>query len=68
MKKLMDLESWNHERTKFFNGDYVHFTGIACPECGSELIDSNPHSILVSWPPKKTVHCSKCGYKGDRIA
>jgi hypothetical protein len=40
--------------------------GIACPECGKELWDSNPTIILTSNPPKKNVHCD-CGYTGYRL-
>jgi len=41
--------------------------GIACPECGNELMDSNPMMTLTSHPAKKDVHCPKCEYKGYRI-
>jgi hypothetical protein len=41
--------------------------GIACPECGNELMDTNPMMTLTSHPAKKNVHCSKCEYKGYRI-
>jgi hypothetical protein len=42
--------------------------GIACPECGEELLDSNPNMTLTSNPAKKSIHCSKCKYNGYRIA
>lgn len=41
--------------------------GIACPECGAELMDSNPMVTLASFPAKKNVKCSKCDYTGYRI-
>ncbi len=41
--------------------------GIACPECGNELMDTNPMMTLTSHPAKKDVHCPKCEYKGYRI-
>ena len=41
--------------------------GIACPECGNELMDTNPMMTLTSHPAKKNVHCPKCEYKGYRI-
>ena len=40
--------------------------GIACPECGNELMDTNPMMTLTSHPAKKDVHCPKCEYKGYR--
>lgn len=42
--------------------------GIACPECGEELYDSDPGQTLTSHPPKKRIHCSNCTYNGTRIA
>lgn len=42
--------------------------GIACPECGEELWDSNPMLTRSSSPPKKDVHCPKCDYRGYRVA
>lgn len=44
-----------------------HANGIACPECEGELWDSNPSVLLSSNPPKKCVHCPKCGYRGFRL-
>lgn len=41
--------------------------GFSCPECGEELMDSDPNKILMSYPAKKAVHCSKCKYKGYRF-
>lgn len=40
--------------------------GIECPDCGSELFDTNPNVILTSYPPKNEIHCSNCKYKGYR--
>ena len=42
--------------------------GIACPQCGSEMLDSQPGMTLTSNPPQKNVHCPKCGYAGYRVA
>lgn len=42
--------------------------GIACPQCGTELWDSNPMITLTSNPPQKNIHCPACGYRGYRIA
>ena len=63
MKKLKSLKAHNNKREnqpKFVNN------GFACPDCGNELIDLNPYEILASYPPKKSVSCSDCGYKGYR--
>lgn len=45
-----------------------HPNGIACPNCGKELWDSNPAITLTSYPAKKNVHCPSCGHSGYRIA
>lgn len=41
--------------------------GIACPECGKELVDTSPSTILTGIPPRRNVSC-QCGYVGTRIA
>lgn len=40
--------------------------GIACPQCGAELLDSDPSACLTSNPPKTYVHCDACEYRGYR--
>ena len=42
--------------------------GIACPKCGAEMHDSDPFSVLASYPPQKDVACGACGYTGCRVA
>jgi len=69
-KKLKTLEEHNHQRyelNKRLNSGEPILNGIACPECGAELYDSDPCGTLLSYPPKKDVHCSKCDYKGYRV-
>ena len=41
--------------------------GIECPECGTELFDTNPMETLTSNPPQKNIHCAFCKYTGYRI-
>lgn len=53
-----------HERMR--DADNPHANGIACPECGGELWDSNPTFVLDSCPPRKEIHCPACGYRGCR--
>jgi len=40
--------------------------GIACPDCGNELVDSYPNTILPVSPPKKEVSCSGCDFSSYR--
>lgn len=68
--KLKTLKEFNEERSRLYDGEHINRprkNGIACPECGKELLDSDPRSTLASYPPKKIVHC-ECGYKGYRVA
>jgi C4-type Zn-finger protein len=71
-KKLKSLEEHNKERNmRFDNNSYMPvYNGIACPECGEELVDSKPMEVLASYPPKKNIACmnKKCNYTGYRIA
>lgn len=67
-KTLKTLEESNAERRKIQeknNPKYPLKNGIACPNCGLELYDSDP-GILLSYPAQKNIHCD-CGYKGYRI-
>lgn len=43
-------------------------TGVECPSCGEELIETHPGVILTSNPPQKLVHCPKCEYKNSILA
>ena len=64
-KALETLEEHNWRAIGFFSGPVKN--GIACPDCGSELIDSNPSICLTSHPPQYRIHCSACGYTGTRL-
>jgi len=56
----------NHKELQKMNEP--HPIGIECPKCQKELWDSDPMSVLASFPPKKDVHCPACGYHGYRMA
>lgn len=40
--------------------------GIACPNCGAELFDSNIFVKLSTYPPQYRTHCENCDYQGTR--
>jgi DNA-directed RNA polymerase subunit RPC12/RpoP len=61
---LTSLEDHNRQAWTFTTGPVKN--GIACPSCGSELMDSNPSICLTSYPPQWSIHCPKCGYTGTR--
>ena len=66
---LKTLEQHNDERRQ--GAEYLrwpHGNGIACPNCGDELLDINPMMTLTSNPPQKEIHCPSCHYHGYRIA
>jgi hypothetical protein len=67
---LVSLDEHNSEawdtRTGWFSNEPKP-NGIECPECGEELMDTNPNETLISYPAKKNVHCPKCEYRGYRI-
>ncbi len=66
--ELKPLEEHNKARLDAFWPDESgpRPNGIACPECGEELFDSNPYRCLASSPPQYATHCSNCGYLGSR--
>ena len=67
-KKLRTLDE--HNNTYYYKRSYVRsplLNGIACPECNSELYDSDPMKVLLTYPAKKAVHCDCCEYKGYRL-
>jgi len=43
-------------------------TGVQCPNCGDELIETNPGVILTSYPEQKSVHCQNCKYSNYILA
>lgn len=70
---MKTLEEHNAERSGMYpsyNNRYGQpiKNGIACPNCGEELLDSSPHMTLASMPPKKAIKCNNCNYTGYRIA
>lgn len=70
-KKLKSLEDHNNEKLNWgydFYGNSPVPNGIACPECGEEMVDSNPMVTLASIPPKKNIDCPSCGHKDFRFA
>jgi hypothetical protein len=73
MSDLEALDKFNERKRKEFDSrERFVFNieprknGIACPECGKELFDTDPGSILTSEPPQSAIHC-KCGFYGYRF-
>ena len=55
------------EQHAALNSNEPRPNGIACPECGKELVDSSPNLILTSNPPQTSTACPECGYTGRRV-
>jgi hypothetical protein len=51
-------------RIGFRDGRYTAI-GYACETCRTELVNICPGMLLLSNPPKRTVGCPGCGWKGD---
>lgn len=69
MKNLIPLNEFNEQRESehLLNIKYPRLNGIECPLCKNELQDLDA-MILCSYPAKRNVGCSKCSYRGYRIA
>lgn len=68
-KELKPLDEYNSDRRILHSYDAgPRRNGIACPRCAAELLDTSPMITLTSDPPQKEIGCSKCGYRGYRIA
>lgn len=65
MKKLISLKEHNNIFNNFKYENIKVGNGIACPNCGEELFDSDNY-ILTSNPPQRNVHCEKCNFKSYR--
>ena len=56
-----------YEKEKAYLREH-HGTGIQCPACGDELVESNPGVILTTNPARKAVHCPTCKHKNTITA
>lgn len=66
---LKSLQQHDSERIRALTADKEpEPNGIACPECGAELVDPDPLSTYTSYPAQMDVACLKCGWTGRRIA
>jgi len=62
---LKSLDRWNWERAKRAEPG-PRKNGIACPDCGAELVDDNPDAVFTSDPPQVSVKCQECSFSGYR--
>ena len=67
---MIPLKDYNEAFLALYRqyGFPTRHTGIECPCCAAELLDTQPPSILPSDPPQSAVSCSECSFTGFRIA
>ena len=69
MKELKDFHDHNETRHREYMSHFINLgTGIACPQCGDELQDTNPSTVTCSIPPQKAVHCNTCKFQSFIVA
>jgi hypothetical protein len=61
-RKLESKDAYEARRLKE-SGIFEKPTGIACPECNSELFDVATNILIGSKPARKLVYCKYCDYK-----
>jgi hypothetical protein len=69
MNKLVTLAVHNKQRyaiTQPMRSNRPN--GIACPECGQELVDPTPDIMLMSCPAQLDIKCMSCNFTGYRLA
>ena len=69
IEKLIPLDAYNESARKIAFADYKDIcrpNGIACPQCGAELVDKS-QEVLTSFPAQKRVKCLTCDFSGLRI-
>ena len=65
---MKTLDEHNAERRRSYQDSSAPCpNGIACPDCGAELLDLKPNEIFTSNPPQKKIGCPKCSYVGYRV-
>ena len=68
-KKLVSLQDFNTSKTQEYADAAVSKrNGIECPKCGEELQDVNPLDVFGTNPPTMEISCTRCDYRGRRIA
>lgn len=61
-KTLIQWEEHKQRKNEYYSKRYVA-SGIACPQCGVELL-VDKWVILTSCPPQQSYHCEMCKWHG----
>jgi ribosomal protein S27E len=64
---MMTPDEYN--QFKFKTQERFARSGVRCPHCEpeQELVFDNPYQVILTSPPRKTVWCSKCNYRGTIV-
>lgn len=59
---MKTLDEHNEETNRMHSEFWktVHNTGVACDDCGDELVEDRPGNVNLSNPPSIWVMCMKC--------
>lgn len=61
-KSLIPWEEHKNREQEYHRKRYVE-SGIACPQCGSELL-VDKWVVLTTYPPRRAYHCEMCKWHG----
>lgn len=64
---LKSLVQHNAERSATYEMLSNRPNGIACPHCGGEMVDDQPHVTLTTDPPQTQITCPSCNYETLRV-
>lgn len=67
MFELKSLKEFNEEKKAEYFRELAGYNGITCPNCGFELVDTNPGCKLMGTPPQAKIHCQTCDFSSYRI-
>lgn len=61
---MKSLDEHNSDQLLMFaNTNKPVDTNIACPKCSGEMLFEDSGTVLLSWPPKKSVYCPACNHR-----
>lgn len=63
---MKTLKQHNDTQTQLINNPTQKPAGVLCDSCGNEMMMVDPHTMLMSNPPKVKVVCS-CGNSGYKL-
>lgn len=65
---LISLVDWNAQVSETRSNVTNVPNGIACPDCGLELVDVDKSILILTDPQTLEIACTSCPYTGTRLA